>query len=203
MDRLANGSAGDDVTPTPYLELLDRALEDRYLSAIEANGLAEFAAAYGMSRGDVVAAHTQYFDALTAAAWEDGILSRTESEDLRRVAEFLGIDPTRVEAALRRPARESSSARVGPTIEGLAGKTVCFTGTLVSTMKGQLITREQAQDMAARAGMDVRDSVTKTLDVLVVADPLSISGKAQKARQYGTRIIAEAVFWEALGVRTD
>jgi DNA polymerase-3 subunit epsilon len=42
--------------------------------------------------------------------------------------------------------------------------------------------------------------VTKKLDILVVADPHTQSGKARKARQYGTRIVHEPVFWQMLGV---
>lgn len=34
----------------------------------------------------------------------------------------------------------------------------------------------------------------------IVADPQSASGKAKKARSYGTRIIAEAVVWQLIGV---
>lgn len=51
--------------------------------------------------------------------------------------------------------------------------------------------------------MSVADNVTTSLDVLVVADPHSLSGKATKARQYGTRIIAEVAFWRAIGVSVD
>jgi DNA polymerase-3 subunit epsilon len=50
------------------------------------------------------------------------------------------------------------------------------------------------------AGLEVADSVTKKLDILVVADPHTQSGKARKARQYGTRIVHEPVFWQMLGV---
>jgi DNA polymerase-3 subunit epsilon len=45
--------------------------------------------------------------------------------------------------------------------------------------------------------------VTKGLDLLVVADPDSLSAKARKGRQYGTRIMAEAVFWQAIGVAVE
>lgn len=64
-------------------------------------------------------------------------------------------------------------------------------------------TREQTHEFARGAGLVALDSVTKKLDVLVVADPQSASGKAKKARSYGTRIIAEAVFWQLIGVPVD
>jgi len=56
---------------------------------------------------------------------------------------------------------------------------------------------------AAAAGLVVAPRVTKALDVLVVADPDSLSSKARKAREYGTRIMAEAVFWQAIGVSVE
>jgi len=43
--------------------------------------------------------------------------------------------------------------------------------------------------------------VTKDLDILVVADPNTLSGKARQARRLGTRIIAEQAFWHAIGVQ--
>ncbi len=62
------------------------------------------------------------------------------------------------------------------------------------------MTRELAQQLAERAGMVVAPRVTKRLDMLVVADPDSLSGKARKAREYGVRIIAETAFWSMIGV---
>jgi DNA polymerase-3 subunit epsilon len=49
----------------------------------------------------------------------------------------------------------------------------------------------------------VQANVTKKLDILVLADPDSLSGKARTARRYGTRLIAEPVFWRELGVTID
>jgi DNA polymerase-3 subunit epsilon len=58
-------------------------------------------------------------------------------------------------------------------------------------------------EIAETHGMEVAESVTKTLDVLVVADPLTQSGKGRKARQYGIRIMHEPVFWRTLGVEVE
>jgi DNA polymerase-3 subunit epsilon len=51
--------------------------------------------------------------------------------------------------------------------------------------------------------LNVQDSVTKKLDLLVVADAESLSGKARKARDYGTRILVERSFWHDIGVAID
>ena len=43
-----------------------------------------------------------------------------------------------------------------------------------------------------RACIELVDSVTKDLTYLVLADPTSSSGKAQKAKKYGVQVITEA-----------
>jgi DNA polymerase-3 subunit epsilon len=37
----------------------------------------------------------------------------------------------------------------------------------------------------------------------VVADPDTQGGKAKKARDYGTRIMAEVAFWRAVGLDVE
>lgn len=87
--------------------------------------------------------------------------------------------------------------------EQLTGKRVCFTGECQYRHLGQTITREMATELATNRGMIVVESVTKKLDLLVVADPLTQSGKAKKAHKYGLRIMHEAVFWKLLGVEVE
>jgi len=43
----------------------------------------------------------------------------------------------------------------------------------------------------------------KKLDLLVLSDPDSLSGKARKAAKYGVRRVAERAFWPAIGVSID
>jgi len=62
--------------------------------------------------------------------------------------------------------------------------------------------RADLELLAQGAGLTVRKGVTKTLDILVVADALSQSGKAVKARNYGTRVVTEGAFLRKLGVNT-
>ncbi len=70
-------------------------------------------------------------------------------------------------------------------------------------MRGGLISREMAEQLAVDKGPRVLPSVTKKLDLLVVADANTQSSKAKKARQYGIRILYEPVFWRLLGVPID
>ena len=99
------------------------------------------------------------------------------------------------------PARASTADAAAAEI--LAGKRACFTGESICSQGGATITRELAAALAEGAGMEISDSVTKKLDILVVADPHTQSGKARKARQYGKRIIHEPVLWQMLGVAID
>lgn len=136
--------------------------------------------------------------------WPQGLEGKGQAVVLELVAEFLNIQPHVVNQALHEPpGQRVSHARPGHHPLLVPGTTVCFTGALKATINGDPVTREQAEEHAKRAGLIVLSSVTKKLNVLVVADPQSLSGKAQKARQYGTLIVAEAVFWSEIGVRTD
>lgn len=180
-----------------YLDLLDRALEDRRIDDNEMAILTATAQEWGLDRREVHQAHTAYLRALAATALADGVLSDFEAGDLADIAEALSFGAGEVAAALHQTRNHQPAI---PGDGGLRGLGVCFTGTLQARLNGQLMTRGQAQGLARAAGLVVHDRVTKALDLLVVADPNSLSGKAQKARGYGTRIMAEAAFWQSLGV---
>ena len=51
---------------------------------------------------------------------------------------------------------------------------------------------------ATAAGVRVLDNVTKKTNVLVAADPDSLSGKAEKARSYDIPVVTEEAFLRAL-----
>lgn len=205
VEKLPGSSANTDPEALLYWDLLDRALDDRHLSHEESDALISLATDSGMSVEDVRGVHRAYFDALVRQAWADGVVSSLEAADLKLVGEFLGIESKVVSAAIRQKRAASPAANDSQQLANdlPAGTTVCFTGALTATINGAPVTREQASEFASEAGLLVLESVTKKLDVLVVADPNSMSGKAKKARSYGTRIIAEQVFWSMIGVRVD
>ena len=60
----------------------------------------------------------------------------------------------------------------------IAGKTFCFTGT-----------RQYIPEVEALGGI-IKSGVSKGLDYLVQADPLSRSNKTKKAEEYGTQVIS-------------
>ncbi len=76
----------------------------------------------------------------------------------------------------------------------LAGKTFCVTGSLPSGKKRNEIAKE-----IEAAGGEMKSSVSGGLSCLVMADPTSNSGKAQKARKLGTECISEEQLVEMIG----
>ncbi len=199
VDRL-DGTEFSEPELAEYLNLLDRALEDRRLSAAEADALHETAQDWGLDANAVRRAHDTYFAALAAAALTDGVVTTSERADLNAVAGLLGLSDGAVDDALRRAPTETNSASATTDLTGLS---VCFTGALIGRIDGDLITRSEAQELATQAGLIVKTGVSKGLDLLVVADPDSQSGKAKRARELGTRVMAEAVFWRAIGAQVD
>lgn len=187
----------DTAQVAPYLEVLDRAIEDRRLSEQEQAELAEVARTLDLSASRVRALHGDYVGTLIALAKRDRVVTERERHDLILVGEALGIPE--IEELIDRPSASQSSIAG----DSLAGQVVCFTGALTCSHEGRQVTRELAQQLAEQAGLVVTPRVTKKLDILVVADPDSASGKALKAREYGVRIVAEAAFWPMLGVEVN
>ena len=154
--------------------------------------------------------HWDYLMRLAAAALMDGVVTEIERRDLGQVAFLLGMDSGRLTTALDLASLKLSEmpTRQEPemsqfTTENLTGKTVCFTGECQCRLDGVFITRDRAELLATRSGLFVNDYVTKKLDLLVVADPYTQSGKAKKARQYGIRIVHEPVFWRSIGIHVE
>jgi len=147
-------------------------------------------------------------DRLAIAAIADGIVTDAERRDLKTVARLLGLEKPGLDDVLNEAAAKVAKIQA-PSLstqgdgKELAGKRVCFTGEMQCRHCGVVISRERAEELAAKSGLEVVDSVTKKLDMLVVADPHTQSGKAKKARQYGIRVMHEPVFWNAIGVSVE
>ena len=172
------------------------------------DALVEMAERWGLSGEQISNAHRKYLDQLATAAVADGVVTEAERRDLKLVARLLGqenrdLEQILREAAAKAPSTPTDSTSSATSDASLSGKRVCFTGELQCRLGGRLIQREQAEEFATKAGLIVADSVTKKLDLLVLADPHSQSGKAKKARQFGIRIMHEPVFWKAIGVTVE
>jgi DNA polymerase-3 subunit epsilon len=181
-----------------YLLVLDQAIEDRNIDRKEADELSLLAIDCGLSVLQVSEVNHVYVRQLISHILSDGLVTESERSDLVRVARLLGISDELVAEWLK-----DESPVGGLPKEDLSGKTVCFSGESRCYVKGKRIDKEGAARMAETAGLRPVANVTKKLDILVVADPDTLSGKARKARQYGTRIIAERAFWYKLGYDVD
>lgn len=166
-----------------YLDMLDWALADLELSVVELDELGRLAAELSLSAADVEAAHTRYFEGLVAAAGRDSIVTDEEFHVLGRVARTLGMSDEVVATAIA-PWRGS-----GASISLVAGMTVCFTGEATYT-NGSELPRDLLCQRAESLELCPVSSVTKSgCDLVVAADPSSLSGKAEKARKWGIPIV--------------
>ena len=210
LQRLAelsrdNSGEANDAASLGYLALLERVLEDRRIDPNEGNALIQTATRWGISLQKVEHLHGEFLRRLGAAALIDGIVTDAERKDIHQVATLLGRSTDEVDNALTQAELQMASLTdsVRAVSSELEGQTVCFTGELLGKLDGKKIDRSDAQMMATRAGLKVLTGVTKKLNILVVADPHTQSNKADKAREYGTRVMAENVFWKAIGVDVD
>ncbi|WP_423923799.1 exonuclease domain-containing protein [Frigoribacterium sp. 2-23] len=171
-----------------YLAMLDRALSDGFLSVSESDELRALGEAIGVGPARRTELHHEYFDGLVDAAWADGILTAGERSDIESVGIMLDIEQQLRTAALDPRADQALAAREAtppPAAARLApGDLVVLTGEMSEP-------REVIEQRLTARGLVVKPGITKKTTLLVSADPDSLSGKAQKARQYGIPIVGE------------
>jgi DNA polymerase-3 subunit epsilon len=166
-----------------YLNLLDMFLEDRRITKEESDELISFAEDLHLSEERVRTLNATYLANICVAATSDGVVTDVERSDIKNLAVVLGVADW--ESLLEVTTKPVNLSKVENRL--VAGISVCFTGDMHKS-------REEMSLLATSLGLVVLGNVSKKLDLLVVADPDTASGKARKARQYGIRIIAESVF---------
>ncbi len=187
---------------TEYAATLDRALEDRIITEEEYRELLDVTRSDTLSKSAVVNTHVDYLRTLMIRALADGCISPAEHSDLQTVTHLVGLGEDVLDS-LRDSVEGSAAPEDSGCIEEFRGKRVCFTGAQTCTINGELISRERALEFATEKGLVATDSITKKTDILVLADPSSMSGKANKARQYGVRLMSDRVFWQSIGIPID
>lgn len=196
-----------------YLNLLDRVLEDRRLTEDEAELIVLAANTFNLGRDEVEVLHRHYLSQLVRIALADGIITEAVRTDLDAVGAILGLQhwesqftaaqttarPTSQELGITKPADIARNLSLSPfetQPTGLpTGTSVCFTGPM------EYGDREGMEQLARDHGLVVKSSVSGKLRVLVVGDPDTQSGKAQKARVLGTRIMSERAFLHLLDIQ--
>lgn len=173
-----------------YMNLLDAALEDRKLEEHESDALAEAASELNLSADRVNGIHGAYVANLCALALQDQVVTKAERKDLEDVAKLLQVNDW--ETLLEMPRGQKSKPVSSPTTTIQRGMSVCFTGEMEYS-------RSDIESISRSWGLEVKSGVSRSLDLLVMADADSLSGKAKKAREYGIRILAEQVFLRMIG----
>lgn len=191
-----------------YRDALERALQDRILTPEEVADLARVAEQWGLTLAQTATMHETYLARLVAVAAADRVVTEAEMTDLSRVSDLLGVERRILNDAIEQALsnrRNGSAVDVpcDPTASDMEGLSVCFTGDSTCSHRGRPLDRAARKALVEARGMTVKSGVSKKLDILVVADPDTQSSKARKARDYGTRIIAERAFWQQLGVNVD
>lgn len=147
-DRLPRGAGSDT---DAYLGVLDRILEDRFVSASELSDASKLAGELGLTRDAAQRAHREYLQHVAAAAWRDRQVTDAERQDLLEVARLLGVS-TGEALGILQDARFSTSH---PSVPGATplqpGDRVVFTGNMDTG-------RPQIEKLAATAGLRVTSS---------------------------------------------
>ncbi|WP_111721125.1 exonuclease domain-containing protein [Homoserinimonas sp. OAct 916] len=170
-----------------YLALLDRCLLDRSISAHEAQGLVALAEESGLGRDDCEELHLQYFNELVRVAWSDGILTPDEMADISKVGDLLAIPSGLISETLGKPIDVATANAGHAAVEAFTlvpGDLVVLTGEMARV-------RSEWEAELSALGFVPWSGVTKTVKLLVAADPDSLSGKARKARDYNIPVVDE------------
>jgi len=174
-----------DQKEVAYLLLLNMAMDDLVISPEESSELKKWAAELQISEDRLNELHVGYLDSYVQSALRDGLISEVEREILTKIGNALSL-------VLEIPDTPTQLSSQDPLLS--PGSKICFTGTAV-TPNGKQIARTELEAMAARVGLFPVPAVTKKgCDILVAADEASMSGKAQKARDWGIHVISVEKF---------
>ncbi|MDI1435391.1 exonuclease domain-containing protein [Polyangium sorediatum] len=184
-------SAEGNTNTRAYFSMLDEILEDRRVTAEEAQAIYEVAHSHGLGGEDLLAAHRTYLVGLVRVALADGVITDVEAADLANVTSLLGLS----ESDLHRAFMDARAGVIAP-MPGeerplRVGMTVCFTGESVPP-------KDELEHRARQTGLRVVSAMSGKVDVLVVDDPYSMSVKAQQARDANLRVLAVPTFLSLL-----
>lgn len=188
-----------------YFAVLERVLEDRIVSSDEIEDLRKMASNWGLSTHQITDLNTKYFEAFAKVLKNNRCLSNSKHQELDQLATLLGIqDSSFVNDFSPLEGLNSDASKLfNKSNSDMVGKSVCFTGESECQINKKRLTKDFSKQLAISKGLIPVDRVTKKLDILVVADPNTQSGKAKKAKEYGIRIIQEKVFWKYLGLEVE
>ena len=175
-----------------YVTLLDYAVADLKFDAAERRELALLAEDLGLNEASRIRAHKAFLNGLIDAALDDGVVTDEEFDQLCRAAALLELDDTVVSS------RTNPYRMMTETLHLRSGLQLCFTGA-AQRPNGEPLEREELEDHALRHGLEPVKSVTKkNCQLLVAADPASMSGKAKNAQKFGIPVASLADYLAAV-----
>lgn len=175
-----------------YLTVLERCMEDGYLSTEEKAQLLQTAQHWGLTLENVYSIHEEFLDSLLVGALTTrGTLDKAHRADIMSVASWLGVAEDQIDVLLRR-ARVRARAEIDENRAEVKGRTIAFTG------KG-MFSNSIREGLCAKYGVVFKSSVTKDCELLVLGTPDVDNTNVAKARQLNLRIVNEAFFWSYLG----
>ncbi len=192
LQRLAIRSPRSNLYPeaNSYLEVLDRALIDQYLSHHEIEELIEVANSTGLSRDEAHLLHKDYLCGLVRIALEDGNISEDEHIHLAGVAKCLNISQIEYDEALENGANKDALPIHAFKLN--IGDTLVFTGD------AEGFDRHELTHQGKVLGLKITASVSKKTNLVVSEDPDSLSAKARKARELHIPIVDYKTYFEML-----
>ncbi|MEX0610226.1 MAG: exonuclease domain-containing protein [Balneolaceae bacterium] len=200
VTRLPTDSISKNESSRQYLDLLCEILSDRMITDLELKELEELIEDLSLSKKELIKLHKQYLREVIHVYLLDGIVSEFEYLDLKNLSDLLGISVKELDELLMLSKASLNSLN---KIQGMKGKSICFTGQLRSKFNNEPVDRTTAQKIAQQHGLVIKKGVSKKLNYLVTADPSSMSGKAKKAKELKVKILAEPEFWRILGISVE
>lgn len=177
-----------------YLALLTQAMLDLHLSVHEQRDLLAFADELGISQERCHELHVYYLEQLVHAAWADGIITDTEQEDLYKAADILGVETALVDTALvAAPQQATQTLGAADPRSIRPGAQLVLTGQMTRP-------RGELAEILTHMGYIVADNATKKTDLVIAADPDTLSGKAGKARKYRIPVVGEQFLYDVIGI---
>ena len=171
-----------------YAEMVERAVEDKVVNSSEVTELQEFINENSISSEDADYVNKEIFKNYCAIAYSDFVVTEDEKTELEVLSKLLSINNEEFDEILNTVISDETKPK--QSSENFEGMSVCFSGDINVTLNGKNYTRKNLESLASENNLELKSGVSKKLDILVVADTQTQSGKAKKARNYGIRIIS-------------
>jgi DNA polymerase III subunit epsilon len=181
----------DPAASSAYLTSLEDAVADGYVSSGEVESLTRLARQLELTGEEVRDLHRQLVIDLIDRALDDRKMSRSEREEIERVAAWLGVDlhdwDTMVKAG-----RARVKAAVAEFRADVVGKSIVFAGAGVHPPNIR-------EAFAAKYGFTYGRRVSERTDLVVIGTSDTDTAQVVKAGQLGVPVMVEVEFWRRLG----